>query len=69
VVPLATVLPYRGEHVVYLARDGRAVRRVVRLDRFLSTEVVIAEGLAPGDCVIVEGHRGVIDGALLDVKP
>ncbi len=61
-VPLSAVVPQRGENVVYLVVEGRAVRRIVRIDRFLATEVVIAAGLAAGERVVLEGQRGLQDG-------
>ncbi len=67
VIPLAAVIPRQGEHFVFLQDEQRAIRRLVKIDRILGTEVVLAEGLADGDRLIVEGHRELIDGALIEV--
>ncbi len=69
VVPLSAVIPRRGEHFVFLARDNRAVRRLVKIDRILGADVILAEGLEPGEELIIEGHRELIDGALIERVP
>ena len=61
-VPLAAVIPRRGEHVVFLYRDGVAERTVVWIHTMINGEVVITSGLEPGDDVIVAGHRALQDG-------
>lgn len=61
-VPLAAVVPRRGEHVVFVAVGGRAVRRVVTLDRIAGGQAVLSAGVAAGEAVVVEGHRGLTDG-------
>jgi membrane fusion protein, multidrug efflux system len=68
VVPLEAVVPHRGDHVVFLAQDDRAVRRVVLLDRLLTSEAVIADGVRAGERLIVDGHRGLTDGAAIRVR-
>jgi membrane fusion protein, multidrug efflux system len=65
VVPLEAVVPHRGDHVVFLARDDGAIRRVVLLDRLLNSEAVITGGVRAGERLIVEGHRGLTDGAII----
>lgn len=61
-VPLAAVIPRRGDHVVYVVEDGMAVRRVVGLDSLAGQEAVIGRGLQAGERLVVEGHRGLQDG-------
>lgn len=65
IVPLAAVVPRKGENVVYVEKDGRAARRTVQLDVVQGDEVVLAAGVAEGDRVVVEGQRTLQDGALL----
>jgi len=62
VVPLTAVIPQKGEHVAYVVRDGRAERRVVRLDAIVGREAVIAAGLSRREMLVVEGHRSLRDG-------
>lgn len=66
IVPLAAVIPRKGEYFVFLARDDRAERRLVRIDRIIGSEAVLSSGLAAGDLLIVEGHRTLVDGARIE---
>ncbi|HMP73104.1 MAG TPA: efflux RND transporter periplasmic adaptor subunit [Kiritimatiellia bacterium] len=65
-VPLASVIPRKGEHFVFVEREGRAVRRLVRLDRITGDRAVLASGLEEGEGLIVEGHRGLADGVRVE---
>ena len=62
VVPLAAVVPRKGEHYVYATVDGRAVRKRVRIAALTGHEAVLESGVEPGDRIVVEGHRGLQDG-------
>lgn len=62
VVPLAAVVPRRGDWAVYVEVQGHAVQRVARLQSFVGDRVVLASGLLPGDRLIVEGQRSLADG-------
>jgi len=67
VIPLSAVIPRKGEHVVFLAReDDRAERRLVKIDRLVGSDVVLASGLEAGDELIVAGHRLLVDGARIE---
>jgi membrane fusion protein (multidrug efflux system) len=61
-VPLAAVIPRRGEHLAYVVENGAAVRRVVGLESLAGQDAVISRGLQAGDRLVVEGHRGLQDG-------
>lgn len=67
VVPLAAVVPRKGEHYVFVENNGRAVRRRVLIGAMLGHEAVLESGVAAGDRVVVEGHRGLQDGMALTV--
>lgn len=66
VIPLSAVIPRQGEHFVFLAREDRAVRRLVKIDRILGEDVILAEGLEVDDELVLEGHRTLIDGSLIE---
>lgn len=68
VLPLAAVLPRGGEHIVFTVEDDRAVRRVVQIDFITGHEAVLSSGVKAGDRVVVEGHRALQDGALVEVS-
>ncbi len=61
-VPLAAVIPRRGEHVVFVVAGNHAVRRVVTLNRIAGGQAVLSAGVAAGEAVVVDGHRGLMDG-------
>lgn len=72
VLPLAAIIPQRGEDVVYLARattndELRAERRVVKIDALMADEAVIKTGIAPGDRVVIEGQRRLTDAMLIEM--
>ncbi|MBN2164297.1 MAG: efflux RND transporter periplasmic adaptor subunit [Pontiellaceae bacterium] len=66
-LPMAAVLPSKGEHIVYLAQDGQAVRRRVQIDTIARTHALISSGLETGDQVIIEGNRTLSDGQRIEV--
>ncbi len=65
-VPMAAVLPSRGEHVVFVVENGRAVRRVVQIEAVVGSEAAIGAGLRAGDELIIDGHRSLRDGARVE---
>lgn len=66
-IPLYTVITRNGEQYVYVAGEGVAQRRPVKLGILEDWRVQIKEGLVPGDRVIVEGHRNVEDGQRVNI--
>ncbi len=68
VVPLSAVIPKKGEHVVFIAEDDRAVRRTAKIDAIVGDEVILSSGIFVGEKVIVEGHRALADGMLVEEK-
>ncbi len=66
-VPLYTVITRNGEQFVYVEEDGTARRRSVELGILDDWRVQIKKGLAPGDLVIVEGHRNVEEGQKVNI--
>ena len=67
VVPAEAVLTMPdGQKVIYLVKEGKAVKRNVRTGIENGRLTQILEGVAPGDQVIVEGHERLKDG--IEVK-
>ena len=64
-VPLDAILPRNGEHVLFVEKDGRAVRRTARIDRIAGASALLASGVSAGERVVVKGNRSLVDGALL----
>lgn len=67
-VPLAAVIPMDDQKVVYVVQDGRAVQREVTLGMFQGQDVQILSGLAPGEELIVRGHRYVGPGSKVKLR-
>ena len=61
-MPLASVVDYESDKILYVVSDGVARRRSVILGPTVGERVVIASGLEPGDHVIVGGQQQVADG-------
>ncbi|HEX2494215.1 MAG TPA: efflux RND transporter periplasmic adaptor subunit, partial [Steroidobacter sp.] len=67
-LPEQAIVPENDRHYVFLALDGRAHRREVRIGRRRPGEVEIVEGLTPEDTVVVEGTLNLRDGAPVRVQ-
>jgi len=67
-IPFTAVLPRKGEHIVYLWKDGRAVRRTVRIHAQAGENALISSGLEDGEYVVVEGQKFLQDGKRVVVK-
>ncbi len=57
-----------AENYVYVVRDGRAERRVVKAGRKVGDMIDVLSGLESGEEVIVTAFSRMSDGALVDVK-
>ncbi len=61
-VPVAAIVPRRGEDVVFLVEDGHAIRRAVVIETLIGTDALLSRGVEEGDLLVVEGHRDLADG-------
>ena len=67
VIPASAVLDDGGDHV-FVAENGRATRREVTLEERLGNRAAIAEGLSPGEMVILSGLTVLADGDPVNVS-
>lgn len=67
-LPLEAIIPQKGDNVVYLVRDGHAVRQLVRIDAILKQEALILSGVGAGDLVVTRGNRMLADGAKVKIQ-
>lgn len=68
-VPLASMVDFERERVVYVVSDGRTSRRSVELGPVVGDRVVVVAGLEPGDRVVVGGQLRVAEGqAVVEVE-
>jgi len=67
VVPLVALIttPEEGK-VVFVVKDGKALRRKVKTGIEAADRIQILEGVNPGDKVIISGHKDLKDG--MDVR-
>jgi len=67
VVPLAALIttPEEGK-VVFVVKDGKALRRKVKTGIEAADRIQILEGVNPGDKVIISGYKDLKDG--MDVR-
>jgi membrane fusion protein (multidrug efflux system) len=68
VIPEDAIVPLQGSNYVWLAKDGKAVKRDVRLGVRTAGFVEIASGVAAGDQVVVGGQERLYDGAGVSPK-
>jgi membrane fusion protein (multidrug efflux system) len=67
VVPLYTVIKRENRQFVFVEENGAARLRPVELGIIEGWRVQIADGLLPGDRVVIEGHRDIDEGRRLNV--
>jgi RND family efflux transporter MFP subunit len=69
VVPRSAVLTEEDQQVLYVVRNGKAVRREVQPGLATATQVEVAGGgLRPGDAVVVLGNYELEDGMAVEVQ-
>lgn len=66
-VPLYAVITHGDESYVYVEKDGKAERRLIKLGVLVGWQVHVEAGLNPGDRVIVVGQRFLDDGQAVKV--
>jgi RND family efflux transporter MFP subunit len=68
VVPLSAVVNVGNGPQVWVAQDGKAVPRAVKVGQFSETGAMISEGLQIGEQVIVVGTGKLVAGQAVDAK-
>jgi len=68
-VPEEAILQRSDGQVVFrLVEGNRVERRVVTTGVFKNGRVEIAEGLSPGDKIVIRGHTALVDGVVVTVR-
>jgi membrane fusion protein, multidrug efflux system len=67
VVPLYAVIVQGNEQILYVEEGGRARKRKVEIGVLSDWQVQVLSGLAPGEKVIVVGHRLLDEGQEVNV--
>lgn len=68
VLPSQVVVPEIEDQTVYVAKNGRAERRVVIISGRTSDMVLISEGVEAGDTVLTTGLMSIKEGAPLSLQ-
>ena len=66
-VPKDAVIPVSGGHVVFVASDGIAIQKRVRLGNAAGESFVVLSGLTAGEQVITRGNEGLVDGRKIKI--
>ncbi len=61
------ILKEKGKYVVYVVKNGKAKKRNITLGKEQGLDVEIAEGLNPGDELVVEGQMLLEDGSKVKI--
>lgn len=69
VVPAAAVQTGQQGSFVFLVMPDRTVKlRMVQVVRAYGDELVLANGIQPGDTVVTDGHMRLVDGTAVEIK-
>ena len=66
-VPKDAVIPISGGHVVFIAAEGVALQRRVKLGNAAGDAFIVLDGLKPGEQVITRGNEGLVDGRKIKI--
>ena len=66
-VPQDALIPVSGGHVVFVVVDETVSRRRVTLGGSDGDKVIITDGLAAGDVIVVKGNEGLSDGSKVQI--
>lgn len=68
VVPIAAVVAAEGGDYVYVVDQDKAVTRPVVTGRSVGDDVVITDGLTPGETVVTDGQLRLVPGARVQIR-
>ena len=66
-VPKDAVIPVSGGHIVFIAADGVAVQRRVKLGNAAGDAFIVIDGLKAGEQVVTRGNEGLVDGKKIKI--
>ncbi|HEU4554269.1 MAG TPA: efflux RND transporter periplasmic adaptor subunit [Chitinophaga sp.] len=67
IIPYKAVTEQMGEFFVFVAKDSIAVERKVHLGPKMRDQVVVTDGVAPGDQLITEGFQRLRDSGRIQI--
>ena len=63
IISAGSIQTQQRGHSVWLLRDGRAARQMVKISAFVDNGVLISEGVQLGDTIISKGYQKMYQGA------
>ncbi|MGB1999891.1 MAG: efflux RND transporter periplasmic adaptor subunit [Candidatus Puniceispirillaceae bacterium] len=66
-VPKDAVIPISGGHIVFIAADGVALQRRVKLGNAVGEAFIVLDGLQAGEQVVTRGNEGLVDGRKIKI--
>lgn len=63
IIPASCVITMPTDADVWVANNGKAFRRRVRISDFVKNGVVVTEGLNDGDTIVIQGYHKLYNGA------
>jgi len=67
-VPQDVIRTEAGTPVVFVVQDGTARRVTITPDRSIDSQIIVKEGLSPGDLLVTVGSQTIADGERVVVK-
>lgn len=67
-IPTQAIVPSLNEQTVYVSKNGKAIRKVVKMGNRTADNVHIVEGLNVGDTIITSGLLQVKEGMSINFK-
>ncbi len=68
VIPQDAVIDTDRGRIVFLAENGAARSVSITLGSISGDQVLVTDGLAPGDSLIIVGHRNLVNGESIQVR-
>ena len=66
-ISVDAIIPYLDRAIIFIAEDGKAVRREVRIGSSQGNRVAVMSGLEAGQIVITKGNEGLKDGSTITI--
>jgi RND family efflux transporter MFP subunit len=68
VIPQEFIIIEEGKSFVFVARDGVAHKAKITIDTTIDSQVIVKDGLSPGDFLITVGSRTISEGMKVTIK-
>jgi len=66
-VPSVSIIEERGQHYLYIAKEGKAVRKSIETGYVMRDKTEVRSGISSADLVVVKGQRTLNDGVNIEI--